>query len=312
MTPLLDVIVVNWHAGEQLLTCLRSVLAAEQKGYRLDRVIVIDNASSDGSIDRVEALCPSIIRIRNTENRGFAAACNQGAVGSRADFILFLNPDTRLFSDTLCKPIVFLDRPEKSDVGVVGVQLVDDAGHVHRSCARFPTAGRELAMMLGLDRLAPRLFTTHFMTEWDHSDSREVEQVMGAFFLVRRAVFEALDGFDERFFVYFEDVDFALRARRRGWRSFYLATAHAYHRGGGTSAQAKDLRLFYALRSRIRYCFKHFGWVEAALVTAATLLVEPVCRVAWALVRRSPDEALDTLRAYARLWREVPTLLGTA
>ena len=143
------------NAGDQLLTCLRSVLAAEQKGVRLDHAVVNDNASTDGSADRVEALCHPIIRIRNTKNRGFATACNQGAVGSRADYILFLNPDTRLFSDTLCKPIVFLERPENSGVGVVRVKLIDDADHVHRSCARFPTTGRELAMMLGLDRLAP-------------------------------------------------------------------------------------------------------------------------------------------------------------
>ncbi len=312
MAPVLDIIVVNWNAGEQLCVCLRSALAADSTGFRLGRLVVVDNGSTDGSADRIKALGPGVVPIRNPDNRGFAAACNQGAAGSRADYLLLLNPDMRLLSDSLVKPIAFLERPENAWVGIVGIQLLDEGGTVRRSCARFPTAGRYLATTMGLDRLAPRLFPPHFTVEWDHQDSREVDQVMGAFFLVRRTIFEALGGFDERFFVYFEDVDFALRARKAGWRSYYLATARAYHRGAGTTEEAKALRLAYNLRGRILYSFKHFGQFSAALVTLATLLIEPVSRVALAMARRSPTEALDTLRGYARLWSEVPTLLKTA
>lgn len=296
----------------QLRGCLDSILAARRVGFELDRVVVVDNASEDGSANRLDGLDLPLVIQRNQENRGFAAASNQGARGSHADYLLFLNPDTRLYIDSLATPLAYLDRPENTGVGIVGIQLVDEAGRVHRSCARLPTPGRYLAMMAGLDRLLPGLFQSHFMAEWDHQDSREVDQVIGAFFLVRRTVFEALGGFDERFFVYFEDVDFALRARKAGWRSYYLATARAYHRGGGTTEEAKALRLAYNLRGRILYSFKHFGPFSAALVTLATLLVEPVSRVVLAIARRSPTEVLDTLRGYARLWSEVPTLLKTA
>src|SRR6185503_16033407 len=111
-----------------------------------------------------------------------------------------------------------------------------------RTCARFPTPGRFFAKMLGLDRILPGIFPSHFMTEWDHATNREVDQVMGAFFLVRRSAYEALAGFDERFFVYFEEVDFALRARARGWSTYYLTQARAYHEGGGSTKQIRPAR----------------------------------------------------------------------
>ncbi len=309
MTPVLDIIVVNWNAGKQLGVCMRSVLAADRLAFRFGRVVVVDNASTDGSADGIEALAAPVVAIRNPDNCGFAGACNQGASGSHADYLLFLNPDTRLLPDSLVKPIEFLERPENARVGIVGIQLLDDGGTVHRSCARFPTAGRYLAMMLGLDRLTPRLFPPHFMVEWDHSDTRPVDQVTGAFFLVRRSLFDRLAGFDERFFLYFEDVDFSLRARREGWSSVYLATARAYHKGGGSSAQAKARRLFYSLRSRLLFGYNNLGSIQATILLLATLAVEPLTRLVWAVARGAPREVRDTLIAYVMLLCALPKIV---
>src|SRR5205823_7218964 len=134
-------------------------------------------------------------------------------------------------------------------IGIAGIQLLDADGRIARTCARFPTPGRFFSKMLGLDTILPAAFAPHFMVEWDHNHNREVDQVMGAFFLVRRSVFEALGGFDERFFVYFEEVDFSLRARKLGWRTFYLSVAQAYHWGSGpVTKPAQATRLFYSLR----------------------------------------------------------------
>jgi N-acetylglucosaminyl-diphospho-decaprenol L-rhamnosyltransferase len=129
---------------------------------------------------------------------------------------------------------------------------------------------------------------------------------MGAFFLVRRSLFEELRGFDERFFVYFEEVDFALRAHKAGWRTHYLAEAQAYHRGGGTSEQAKAARLFYSLRSRSLYGFKHFGRIPAISLMLATLFIEPLSRTVYALTKRSGKEVIETIRGYLMLWRDSP------
>lgn len=303
---MIEIVLVNWNSGFQLADVISSVML-----YHADlvkSVIIVDNASTDDSIARVEehasGLPFRLQVIRNAENRGFGAACNQGAALASADFVLFLNPDTRLFSGSLTTPEKFLHQPENADVGIVGIQLVDEYGHISRSCARFPSAIRFVAHAVGLDRFYPRL--GHFMAEWDHAQTRQVDQLIGAFFLVRRSLFEALHGFDERFFVYFEEVDFSYRAFQSGLRSVYLADAQAFHAGGGTSNQVKARRLFYSLRSRLLYAFKHFSWMGAFAVLLATLLVEPLSRSALALLRRSWAGLKETWAAYGMLWRWLP------
>lgn len=305
MAASVDIVIVNWNAGLQLRDCLDSIDAADRKGVALQRVVVVDNGSRDKSLSVIGNRRTSPEVIRNTSNHGFAVACNQGARGSKADYLLFLNPDARLLASSLVVPLEFMERPQHHEVGIVGIQLIDSRGQVAPSCARFPTASRFITTMFGLDRAWPKLFPPHFMVEWDHSEDREVDQIMGAFFLVRRSLFEALGGFDERFFVYFEEVDFSLRARDRGFRSVYLSKARAYHRGGGVTEQVKGARLFYSLRSRILYSYKHFNWWLATLVTLATLLVEPISRCLLAAARRSVPEFAATVHGYSLLWRSL-------
>jgi len=311
-TASLDIIIVNWNTGQQLRDCLDSICAAGQDGLHLGRIVVVDNASSDGSADELDDVLPPVTVIRNSENAGFAAACNQGAAGSRDDYILFLNPDARLYQNSLSVPVTFMEKAANQRVGICGIQLVDDQGRVSRNCARFPTPSIIISSMLGLDIFLPRWFSSHFMKEWDHGSNREVDQVMGAFFLVRRKVFEAFGGFDERFFVYFEDVDFSFRARKAGWQSMYLCEAQAFHRGAGSSEQVKAKRLFYVLRSRLLYGYKHFGYLPATGLLLATILVEPVARLVWHIGQRAPSEVIATLVGYVMLYVNIPRILKRA
>jgi hypothetical protein len=140
--------------------------------------------------------------VRNSDNRGFAAACNQGAGRGTAPYLLFLNPDVRARPDAVAKARSYLDDPSHCDIGIIGAQLLDAEGRVQRSCARTPTVAALLLRSMFLERLCPGLVPPHFMREWDHRDTRPVDQVMGAFLMVRRQLFEALQGFDERFFLY--------------------------------------------------------------------------------------------------------------
>src|SRR5438132_1856023 len=213
-----DVVIVNWNAGPLLRECAESVVAPG-RGL-VSGVVVVGNDSSAGSDRSIERLA-GVTLIRAGENLGFARACNLGAASGGAEFLLFLNPDTRLLPDSLAPVIGFMRRAESADVGICGIQLVGENGAVARNCARFPSAAGFVARTAGLDRVSPAF--SHFESEWDHATTREVDQVMGAFFLVRRSVFDSLQGFDERFFVYFEDLDLALRARRAGWSSVYFA-----------------------------------------------------------------------------------------
>ena len=298
-----DIIIVNWNAGQQLCVCLESIMAANTEGFELRRVVVVDNASTDRSLDGLEHLSLPLTIIRNATNRGFSAACNQGAKGSDADYLLFLNPDTRLFSDSLNKPIAFMEQAENQQIGIVGIQLINDAIHISRTCCRFPSPQTFFVKMCGLDYIFPKHFSSHFMTDWDHNKNREVDHVIGAFFLVRQPLFKELNGFDEQFFVYLEDLDFSVRASRRGWRSYYFSEVQAFHKGGGTSEQVKATRLFYSLRSRILYGYKHFNKGIAIVLMMGTLLIEPVTRVVYALYSRSFLQFQETVKGYALLWR---------
>jgi len=309
MTTPIDIIIVNWNAGPLLRECLEAIVEVSQTDL-VPRTVVVDNASTDGSLDGLERITVPVTLVRNERNRGFAAACNQGAKGSTAQYLLFLNPDTRLSTGALAGSVAFMDRPEHQRIGILGIQLIDGTGCVTPTCARFPTTGRFLSKMLGLDKMLPRLFPPHFMVEWDHRDNRCVDQVIGAFFLIRRSLFESLGGFDERFFVYFEEVDLCVRARALAWHTFYLSNVQAYHRGGGVTDQVKSTRLFYSLRSRILYAHKHFNPWAATLLTLATLFVEPVSRLVLATIRRSPSLLIETVKGYALLWRSVPRAIS--
>ena len=302
MSALVDIIIVNWNAGVLLRDCLQSIEEARREGYEFSRVVIVDNASTDGSLDGLASAALPLQIVRNAENKGFAAACNQGAQGSHADYLLFLNPDTRLFADSLAKPLVFMETAQNQAVGICGIQLIDERGEVSRSCARFPTPGMFYSKIFGLDKFFPRLFQSHFMEEWGHGENSAVDHVIGAFFFVRRRLFEQLDGFDERFFVYLEDLDFSRRASLSGWGSYYLADAQAYHKGGGTSDQVKARRLFYSLRSCIIYAFKHFNPVWATVVLLTTLFVEPLSRSVLAVSRLSGTSLKETWSAYAMLY----------
>lgn len=310
--PKIDIVIINWNSGDQLYDCLRSITAVSRDGFGLSNIIVVDNASTDGSVDRLLNLDLPLTIIYNDNNRGFAAACNQGAFGSEADYLLFLNPDTQLSENSLAVPVSFLERLENQRIGIVGIQLVDEEGRISRTCARFPTSRQLFTKMLGLDRFFPRIFPSHFIVEWDHKESKVVDQVIGAFFLVRRSLFDILNGFDKRFFVYFEEVDFSLRAKQLDWSSYYLAEAQAYHKGGGTSEQIKAKRLFYSLRSRILYGYKHFSWTGAALLMLGTLLLEPISRIVLGIAHWSGSEIVETFKAYRMLWSSMPEWMKVA
>jgi N-acetylglucosaminyl-diphospho-decaprenol L-rhamnosyltransferase len=299
--PSLDIIIVNWNAGEHLFNCLASIVASEKSLFALSRVVVLDNASTDSSLDKLEQLNLPLTLICNSENRGFAASCNQGAKGSRADYLLFLNPDTRLFKDTLFKPICFMQQPQKAHLGISGVRLVDDFGSMALSCARFPTLKTFVGKMTGLSQMFPNRFPSHLMSPEECRQSAEVDQVIGAFFLVRRSLFDSLNGFDERFFMYFEEVDFALRARRKGFSSYYLADTLLYHKGAGSSGTIKAKRLFYSLRSRIQYGFKNYSFFEAVTLLVSTLTVEFAARILSAAFSLSRAKLSETVLGYSQL-----------
>lgn len=290
---LIDIVIVNWNSANQLADCIDSIILYGDD--LVSRVIVIDNDSRDGSADAVESRS-AVDLVRSKTNLGFGKACNLGASRGSAEYILFLNPDAFLMEDSLAKSLALLRAPENGSVGVVGIQLIGEDGNVQRSCARFPGPFSFAAKSFGVTALFKK--ADFHRQEWDHSETSAVDHVIGAFYLLKRKLFVELGGFDERFFVYLEDLDFSLRAKKLGYRSVYLADAQAFHTGGGTSQQVKARRLFYSLRSRLQYASKHFSTGGTLVVAATTLLVEPFARCGQALMRGRTREAREVLTAY--------------
>jgi N-acetylglucosaminyl-diphospho-decaprenol L-rhamnosyltransferase len=300
----IDIVIVNWNAGEQLSDCLKSLVQA-RLSTNLGKVVVVDNASTDTSLNILESIDLPIELIRNKENLGFGAACNQGARSCRSKYLLFLNPDTRVSESSLKVPLAFLEAEDGANVGACGIQLIDGDGTVSRSCARFPTAVTFCAAAVGLSHIRPRWFANIHLSEWAHDETRSVDHIIGAFYFMRRAIFQEIGGFDERFFVYLEDLDLSKRVIGKGHKVVYLATAQAFHQGGGTSSQVKSQRLFYSRRSRVQYAFKHLSFTGAILVTCCTFFIEPIAMLVRSVMRRAKREAFETLHGFAMLWADL-------
>ncbi len=297
----IDVVIVNWNSGSQVLECVSSI--ARGSDSDLARIIVVDNGSTDGSEKQLLPL-KAVQLIEAGSNLGFGKACNLGARHGNAKYILFLNPDAAVYPASLQSLLDYMERPDTQDVGVCGVQLKDELGEISRSCTRFPTVTGFLAHTVGLDHFIPKL--GHFMREWDHESDRSVDHVIGAFYLIRREIFDRLQGFDERFFVYLEDLDLSRRVKALGWRVEFLSSVQAYHKGGGTSDQVKARRLFYSQRSKIIYSYKYFGFFGATLVLLSTLLLEPLSRTAISILRGSLSSIKETWVAYGLLISWLP------
>lgn len=301
MLPNIDIIIVNWNAAHQLRECLDSIVDSDRHSFSLDRVIIVDNASTDRSLESIQSIDLPIDLIRNLENKGFGVACNQGAAISKSDYLLFLNPDTRLFKEALDKAIDFIHGGSISKVGAVGIQLIDSQGHIQRNCARFPRPLNFWCSILGIDKILSNKFTSYLMTDWNHQNSQIVDHVMGAFYLIAGKTFRSVGGFDQDFFVYFEDLDLSYRLHQQGFSSYYLADIKSFHKGGGTSDSIKATRVFYSIRSRILYASKHFSWFNATTIFLASLLIEPVTRIVFALLKLAPLQVQETILAYRQL-----------
>jgi N-acetylglucosaminyl-diphospho-decaprenol L-rhamnosyltransferase len=311
MSGSVHIVIVNWNTGRYLTECLESIILAERADVTIARVTVVDNASSDESAKSLDDLPLPLELVHNSRNVGFAAASNQGAADSTADYLLFLNPDTRLFPDTLAAVTAFMDSEQAADIGICGVQVVGGDGSPAISCARFPTLRVLLAEMTGLHLVLPQLFPGHQLTAAETTQSQLVDQVIGAFYLVRRDLFARLGGFDERYFLYFEEVDFALRACQQGTRSYFLKEAEVFHAENVSSNQVRGPRLYHSLRSRFLFAYQHWPRWQAHVLLVLTLTVELTARLTRAAWHGSGPDISAIAFGYGKLLGNLRSLRST-
>ena len=297
----IDVVIVNWNSGLFLSNCLNSL--HNKSIQKVGKVIVIDNDSSDNSLKILKKYSFELMIVENRHNVGFATACNQGAKLCRSDNILFLNPDTEVFEDTIAQPLKFLKDPDNSSIAVVGVRLEDEKGNFSTSCARFPSLKSYIYRAIGLSFIFPKYFGYTFMSEAECSENIFVDQINGAFFLIRRHVFEKLGGFDERFFMYMDEVDLSFRVKKLGYKSYYMSNVRAFHYGGGCSDQIKDERVFYSLRSRIQFFWKHYSLRYKFLILIEVYILEFISRIIFSLLVMNFKKFLGTFKIYYLLYK---------
>jgi hypothetical protein len=283
--PDLSIVIVNWNVRELLRCCLVSIAGSDglvvagldtlrystNGGWR-GEVIVIDNASTDGSGSMLAQDFPWAQAIANQENLGFTRANNQGLAASRGRYVLFLNPDTELAPAALG---LLLDHAETHpQVGVIGPQLRYGDGSLQSSRRRFPTLATFFLESTVVQHWWPRNSVLARYYVLDHPDDAvsQVDWVVGACMLVRRAMLEQIGGFDEGFFMYSEELDLCRRAVDAGWQVVYLPGAVVTHYEGKSSEQVVAARHIQFHSSRVRYVRKYHGKLAASIVRSFLLL----------------------------------------
>lgn len=297
---------MNWNSDDQLKDCVKSVMKSSFDNCTLNKVIVVDNNSRDDSIELAEKLnFKKLEIIKNKDNLGFGKACNIGAKDSLSDFILFLNPDAIVYEDTFKKLFDSIEQNNVADIAVFGVQLIGDDGKVQRTCARFPSLWNFLVKVFGLNKFNLKYFKTYHMEDWNHNEIKQVDHVIGAFYVIKRELFNNIQGFDERYFVYFEDLDLSKKVHNQGHKIVYLSDVKAYHKGGGTSEQVKALRFFYSTRSSLIYSFKHLGILKSIIFMFFVYFVEPLTRTVFLLLKRSSlNEYIQQYKGFWLLYKD--------
>ncbi len=298
----LTVVVVNWNVRDLLRRCLHSVLA---HAIRLE-IIVVDNASSDGSAAMVRAEFPSVRLIANEENRGFTAATNQGLALAQGRYLLLLNPDTEVVGDALATMVHYMDaHPE---VGALGPQLRYPDGSRQPSRRRFPTFATALVESTVIQEWwrDNRFLRRYYMADTPDDAIQAVDWVVGACLLVRREVYDQVGGLDEGFFMYSEELDWCRRIKEAGWQVVYLPTATIIHHEGRSSEQVVPARHIHFQSSKVRYFRKHHGALQAGLLRRfllATYLYQLVREGAkWLVGHKRPLRA-ERVRAYRQVLR---------
>jgi GT2 family glycosyltransferase len=277
-----DVIIVNWNSGIHLKKCIDSII--KYNSITISKIIIVDNNSSDQSMNNLPD--NKLIKIiKEKKNHGFAKACNIGAKYSNAKYLLFLNPDTRfLDKNSIANSLLFMEAPVNSKTAICGAQMVKNKNTV-ASCSYFPNPLKIFIYSTGLDKIFK--IDSMLMNNFNHKKSMFVDQVIGAFFLIRSNIFFKLKGFDERFFLYFEDVDLSLRVSKLGYNSFYNADSICHHMGGVSSGNNLSLSLSNSLISRLIYSKKYFSFYENIFVIFCTFIIELFSRLIYSLVKFS-------------------------
>ncbi|PIT97803.1 MAG: glycosyl transferase family 2 [Candidatus Andersenbacteria bacterium CG10_big_fil_rev_8_21_14_0_10_54_11] len=254
----LSIIIINYNSGALTRACIASILQQELP-FTVE-IIVVDNASADESVSLLRDEFPDITVIANDQNRGFGAGVNQGLTAAHGSYILILNPDIVVLPEALPRMVQYMN--VHPDIGVLGAQLIYPNGHLQYSCFRFYTPMTIVYRRTPLGRLRSgrQAVLSFLMQDVDHQNPIDVDWLMGSCLLLRAAAVRKVGGMDERFFMYFEDVDWCRRMWEFGWRVVYFPHAQLSHYHQRSSDHGGLLGVFtnWTVRAHITSALKYF------------------------------------------------------
>lgn len=267
----LSVIIVNYNVKELLEQCLISVFRALEKTGNSE-VFVVDNNSTDGSVEFLRPRFPQVHFIANKDNIGYAKANNQAIRMAKGEYILLLNPDTLVGENVFDRVLEFMD--EHPEAGCTGVKMIDSSGRFHVESKRsFPTPWNSMCKMFGLSRLFPksRIFARYNLLYLDADSTHEVEVLCGAFMLFRKEALDKVGLLDEAFFMYGEDIDISYRVLQGGYKNYYLPYSILHYKGESTKKDSfKYVQIFYgAMLIFFRKHYPHYNFFFSFAIKSA-------------------------------------------
>ena len=297
--PELDVVIVNFRSAPLIGTTI--AIAREFAGAAA-HLIVVDNSPGDGAADVVRRAEPDATVIANPVNRGYAAAVNQALAASAADLALLLNPDVLTISGSYADVLAAFREPR---VAAVVPRLLNTEGTVQPSCICAPRPFDMISEDVALAERFPRWRRPrrYRMLDWDQRDQRRVDAATGACLFLSRAALADVGVFDERFFVYYEETDWLIRAKRRGWKTVFLPTIEAVHASAASSPGVRSRPSLLLLESQHRYARKHFGPVTTAFLRATLAGIDTARLARHTLAGRTERraEALARIRVHVTM-----------
>jgi N-acetylglucosaminyl-diphospho-decaprenol L-rhamnosyltransferase len=302
MAGSIAVVIVSYNTREHLRACLATVLADTPC-----QVIVVDNASSDGSPEMIASSYPQVVLHSNKHNPGYGAAANQAIANCETNYVVLLNSDTRLQPGGLRALSVYLDRNPRA--AIVGPRLVNLDGTLQRSCFPFPTPLNAFLHESALSDMVRRIpvLREHYLHTWSHMRPRVVPWVLGAALAIRREAFEAVGGFDESFFMYSEEVDLCYRLRAADWQVHFAPITSVVHVGGASTDRHRAdmaVQLYASMSQFYRHHYSRWQMQQLRLVKTYIMLRNIVRDTARLYQVRGPCER-SRLVEDLKIWKRV-------
>lgn len=269
-----SVIIVNWNTKELLLNCIES-LVQETSRCTID-IIVVDNASIDGSAEAVKQRFPNVKVIVNENNFGFAKANNIGIRQSNGRYVCLVNSDIEVLDGCIDRMWTYMDK--HSSTGILGPKTLNDDKSLRINCRRNPSLWNAFCRALALQRLFPRskVFSDEFMRYFDHDSIHGVDVLPGCFLMVRREAIAKVGLLDEKYFFYGEDKDWCKRMKAEGWDVIFFPHSAVIHYAGKSSGKTPVKFLIESLRSNSYYWEKHHGKFKKKLYLGMMLLLHSI------------------------------------